>query len=141
MPHILRAVYHTVYDLFRYSVETPSNIVVIILIDFMRTNDSHGWTKSVPWHEIIRNGFSQFWFLKMVAICHYLVFLCERKLEILSEKERSMTFKECLSECNEIGSELFNANDVLNMPRDNFIIILLIIYIIKLWGFGITYKL
>lgn len=58
----------------------------------------------------------------MVAICHYLDFLCERKLEILSREERSMTFKQCASECDKIGSELFNKNDVFNMPRDNFII-------------------
>ena len=67
----------------------------------------------------------------MLAICHYLGFLCERKLEILSRKENSMTFKQCSSECNKIGSELFNENDVFNMPRDNFIIVRVVIYAIN----------
>ena len=72
----------------------------------------------------------------MVAICHYLGFLCERNMQILSQEENfmltinqvnGMTFEQCSSECDKIGSEIFNKNDVENMRRDNFIISILII--------------
>ena len=65
----------------------------------------------------------------MVSFCRYLGFLCERKLIILSHKDnetqtssRSMTFEQCSSECDKIEGEIFNKNDVENMPWDNLII-------------------
>jgi len=33
---------YAAYGFLRYSVETPTNEVVIVLIDFIRTNDSYG---------------------------------------------------------------------------------------------------
>ena len=72
----------------------------------------------------------------MVAICHYLGFLCERNMQILSQEEKTMTpmgmtngmtFEQCSSECDKIGSGIFDKNDVENMQRDNFIISILII--------------
>ena len=57
-------------------------------------------------------------------------------MQILSQEENfmltinqvnGMTFEKCSSECDKIGSEIFNKNDVENMRRDNFIISILII--------------
>ena len=55
----------------------------------------------------------------MIFICGLLGFICERKLEIVSREERSMTFDQCSSHCNKIGGEIFNKNDVKNIQRDN----------------------
>lgn len=77
----------------------------------------------------------------MIAICHYLGFLCERNMQIRSQPESQespeekfmpttnpgMTFEQCSSECDKIGSGIFDKNDVENMQRDNFIISILII--------------
>ena len=55
----------------------------------------------------------------MIFICVLLGFICERKLEIVSREERSMTFNQCSSHCNKIGSEIFNKNDVKNIQKNN----------------------